>query len=288
MKEITFYYTGDTFPAVSITGNSCALNCKHCNRRMLENLHHGISTEEIIALAEKFEKRRATGMLLTGGCDRNARVPIYRFVEAIKKIKKETNLILLAHTGIIDYDTAKLLKEAGLDGVSLDVVSDEKVAENIYGIKIPAEKYEQSLLAHKKAGIKIISPHVCVGLNFGKLSHEISSLNTISCISPTEIIIIALMPLKSTPMENVRVAPEDVLEVIEEARKKFPTTRIILGCAHSTGEDRALIEELVIEKVDGIAMPTPRVKKLAEKLNFKIYEQHTCCAIPLLKGDAIG
>ena len=288
MKEITFYYTGDSFPAISVTGRSCALNCKHCNRRMLENLYSAKSNEELLKLAKNFSKKNARGLLLTGGCDGEARVPIYRFYEAIKRIKKETNLIVLAHTGIIDYDTAKLLKEAGLDGVSLDIVASEEVTESIYGIKIPKEKYRESLLALKKAGIKVISPHVCVGLYYGKLSHELDSLDLISCIAPTEIIIIALMPLKGTPMENVKVKPNSVVKIIEEARKRFPKTRIILGCAHSVGEDRALIEELVINKVNGIAMPTPRVEKLAERLNFKIYRQGTCCALPLFEGDSLG
>ena len=283
MREIIFYFTGKNFPPISITGKKCALNCKHCGRRMLENLYYATTNEELVNLALKFEKKKAKGILLTGGCNSSGKVPITKFAKAIEKIKKETNLILLAHTGIINFEEAKILKEAGLDGVSLDIVADENVTQKIYGIRIPKEEYKNSLISLKKAKIDIISPHICVGLNFGNLSHELDSLKLVSTIKPKNLIIIALMPLKGTEMENVNVNPRDVAMVFKEAKKLLPGTRIVLGCAHSTGENRAKIEELVLPIVDGIALPTPRIKKIAQKSKMSIIEQKTCCDIPRLE-----
>jgi hypothetical protein len=65
----------------------------------------------------------------------------------------------------------------------------------------------------------------------------------------------------------------------------FPTTPITLGCAHSKGKDRALIDELAIKAgVTSIALPTPRAEKIAKDYGYKINRQNTCCAVPYKEG----
>ncbi len=277
--KITFYFTSDKFPTISVTGYACSLSCKHCKKLMLRPLHKAKTNDEIYRLCMMFYKRGAVGCLLTGGCELDGSVPIYRYTEAIKRVKKDTNLILLAHSGIIDYNKAKDLADAGLDGVSLDVVGSSRVTREVYGIEIPKEKYKETLINLKKAGIKIISPHVTTGLYFGKLSHELDALKIIrESIVPTAIEITALMPLKGTPMERSKVKPLDVAKVVAIAKLMFPEVEITLGCAHSKGRDRYVIERLSIEAgVSNIAIPTER---LVREVKGRI--QNTCCAIPYM------
>jgi uncharacterized radical SAM superfamily protein len=229
-KNVNFYFTGSSFPAISVTGGACALSCKHCGRNMLEGVHHARTSEEIVSLAKEFENKGAKGCLITGGCRQDGSVPIDNYLETIETIKKETSLFLLAHTGVIGRQTAKALKGAGLDGVSLDIVGNSATAEKVYGIEITPEKYRQSLIALDGAGFDVISPHVCVGLDFGEVSHEIDALEIVSSIRPTTIEIIALMPLKGTPMENSKPSPVDVAKIIAIAQLWFPETPITLGC----------------------------------------------------------
>lgn len=280
-KGINFYYTGNTFPAISVTGSRCALNCSHCGGHMLEGVHHGVSTQEIVTMAKGFEAKGSKGILLTGGCRPDGSVPLEDFADAIRRLKEETDLYLLAHTGIIDNGTARDLRHAGLDGVSLDVVGNVETTRKVYGIDIHPEKYRSSLLAFENAGFDVISPHVCVGLDYGRTGHELEALNIISGITPTTIEIIALMPLKGTPMEGCRVVPEDVARIIAIAQLMFPEVPITLGCAHSNGNDRALIEELALKAgATSIALPTPRTERLAEEMGFEINRVRTCCAVP--------
>jgi hypothetical protein len=280
-RYVNFYFTGKWFPPISVTGNACALKCKHCQRYLLDGLFWAKGNEEVVELCKSFDKKGAIGCLLTGGCRADGTVPIDEFTPAIEEVKEETDLILLAHTGVIDYKTAKGLASAGLDGVSLDVVGDADIVEEIYGVRLEPERYRESLVALEKAGIEIISPHVCVGLNFGRLSHELNALDIISSINPTTVEIIALMPLRGTPMQNIKPEPGDVAKVIAIAQLLFPNTAITLGCAHSKGKDRAVIDELAIEAgVSSIALPTPRAKKVAEGYGYCINYQSTCCAIP--------
>ncbi len=277
--KLTFYFTSDKFPTISVTGYACSLSCKHCKKLMLKPLHKAKTNDEIYRLCVMFYKKGALGCLLTGGCDLDGSVPIYRYTDAIKRVKEDTDLILLAHTGIIDYKKASSLAKAGLDGVSLDVVGSSRVTKEVYGIEIPEEKYRETLINLEKAGIRIISPHVTTGLYFGKLSHELNALKIIrDSIAPTAIEITALMPLKGTPMEKSRVKPLDVAKVVAIAKLMFPEIEITLGCAHSKGMDRYVIERLAIEAgVSNIAIPTERTMR-----EFKGRIQNTCCAIPYM------
>ncbi len=279
-KSVNFYFTGESFPAISVTGDACALDCKHCGRNMLKGVHHVRKGDDIVEMAKAFEKKGAIGCLLTGGCRPDGSVPIDEFLDAIETIKRETSLFLLAHTGIIDAHAARRLSNAGLDGVSLDIVGNAEVAKRVYGIGITPEKYRESLINLEKR-FDVVSPHVCVGLDFGKLSHELEALEIVSSIRPTTIEIIALMPLKETPMENSKPSPMDVAKIIAIAQLSFPETPIILGCAHSRGTDRATIEELALRAgVSGIALPTPKTEVLALKMGYGTRKIETCCAVP--------
>lgn len=278
---LTFYSGGARFPVISITKNSCALDCKHCGRHLLDGVYWADRNEEFVRLCRSFKRQGAVGCLITGGCRSDGSVPVDEFIPAVREIKEENDMLLLAHTGIIDNETARALSEAGLDGVSIDVVGIPEVARKIYGIEILEDAYLASLRALESQGIKIISPHVTAGLDFGKIGHELKALNLISQIRPTTVEITAIRPVRGTAMENIRVRPLDVAKIISVARLMFPKTPVILGCAHSIGNDRAIIEELAIKAgVSGIALPTSRTRRIAEKMGIEVREQATCCAIP--------
>ncbi len=284
-KRVAFFFTGDKFPTISITGSSCKLMCKHCMRNMLKPLHKAITEEELYNLCKEFYERNVLGILLTGGCEYDATVPIYKYSNVIKRVKKEFKYLVVAHTGLVDYDKAKLLVESGLDGISLDVTAMEEVTSEVYGIKISRESYRKTLKNFEIAGIKYSSPHVTTGLYYGKLSHELESLKLIKeTIKPTSVVITALMPLKNTPMENCFVDVYDVAKVITIARLMFPDIEIKLGCAHSKGIDRYKIEKLALEAgVDAIAIPT---NKILEEYKGDVI-QNTCCLLPIF-GDNYG
>jgi len=280
-KRIYFYYTGDRYPALSLTADHCDLLCKHCKAELLKRLPPIRNNDDLIRVCKNLKKRGAKGCLLTGGCDITARVPIGDFVEGIRKAKEETELILIAHTGPVEDHELEGLKKAGLDGILLDIVGSPETTKRIYGIEIPERRYLDTLVACENYGIDIISPHVCVGLDYGRLSHELNSLKIIQSIKPTTIVIIALMPLLNTPMKDTRVNPEDVARIVAIAKLMFPSTPVTLGCAKSAGELRGRIDELGIKAgASAVAMPTDNARILAEQSGYAIEEIETCCGIP--------
>ncbi len=291
-RRINFYYTSNFFPAISLTGSSCALNCKHCGRKLIERLVPALTSSELVRVCLNLHKNGSTGALLTGGCNIDGKVPLEPFLDAIQEVKEKTGMLLIAHTGIMDYAEARDLKDAGIDGVCVDIVGSVEVTREVYGIELYPEDYQKTLKAFEKAGIGNISTHVCVGLYEGRLSHEISALDIISAIKPSNVVVIGLTNIVGTPMENIRINPNDVINILCNARLRFPDTHVSLGCARGKGGIRSEIDKLAVQSgVNNIAVPTPAAYAEAKKLNLEVREYHACCSLlpedlPLTRVDS--
>lgn len=278
-RNLSLFITSSSFPSVSLTGSRCELNCKHCGGKLLSRLIPADSPERLEEVARRIARGGAIGMLVTGGCDVNGKVPTATVAESIRRVKQETDLIMIAHTGFITYDEACALADAGLDGIAFDVVGDAGTIRRVYGINATEDDYLQSLKAISDAGIDIF-PHVCVGLDFGRLRGELRALELISEIDPTTVVITGLMPIAGTPMSSVKPDPYDFAEVFCRATELFPETPITLGCAHSSGRDRELIEMIALGcGVLRIALPTPGFVRYAEARGYGTEYFGTCCGV---------
>ncbi len=280
-RIINFFYTSHHFPALSVTASACALRCKHCETKILQNLVAACSSQKLFETCEKLAYKGAKGVLITGGCLSNGKVPLSGFLDAIALIKRRTKLIVIVHPGILDFEEAKNLVAAGVDGAAVDVVGLPKTTKNVYGIELEPADYLRTLQALEKAKMPIISPHVCVGLDFGKTRHEIAAFKIISSIKPTTVVITALMPLRGTPMEKSRVKIFDVAKVVAIARLMFPNVPITLGCARSIGEDRSLIEKLAVQAgITNVATPSEFAIRYAKSVGLETECYTACCAVP--------
>ena len=278
-KKINFFITSDSFPSISVTGSSCSLMCQHCRGKLLQRLIPATTSEELEKKALGLYRSGAKGILLTGGCDERGRVPIRNLIPAIKKLKETTDLILIAHTGFISGEEAGSLKDSGLDGIGFDVMGDMTSVLDVYGLHLSEKEYVDSLQAISDSGL-LIFPHVCVGIHFGKLSGEYRALEMIRLIAPATVIITGLMPLAGTPMEHIKPNPLDFEKVIKKAIVMFPDIPVILGCAHSSGKDRADIEKMALLcGVSGIAAPTFGTIGFAKEKGYEINYYGACCGL---------
>ena len=278
-RNLSLFITSSFFPSVSLTGSRCELNCKHCGGKLLSRLIPVDSPEKLEEVARRIARGGATGMLVTGGCDADGKVPTATVAESIRRIKQETDLIIIAHTGFITPDEACALADAGLYGIAFDVVGDPGTVRRVYGINATEDDYLQSLKAISDAGIDIF-PHVCVGLDFGRLRGELRALELISEIDPTTVVITGLMPIAGTPMSSLKPDPYDFIGVFARATELFPEIPITLGCAHSSGRDRELIEMIALEcGVLRIALPTPGFVRYAEAEGYSTAYFGTCCGL---------
>jgi uncharacterized radical SAM superfamily protein len=280
-RVINFFYTSKFFPPITVTGTKCAYNCLHCQKRLLGMMIPAEKPQTLINKCIRLEKNGAKGILISGGCLPDFTVPIEKFADAIKLVKKKTRLLIIAHTGLLNEKRAKILSRSKLDGVAIDIVGSSETTKAIYGVKIQKKKYIETLNAVKKAHFQIVSPHICVGLHFGKLLGELEALRIVSAINPTTIVLTVLMPLADTSMREYLVKPLDVAKVIALAKIMFPNTPITLGCARSKGVNREKIEEIAISAgITNIAMPTRRAYETAKSYGLKIKNYGACCGVP--------
>ncbi|PKM92520.1 MAG: radical SAM protein [Euryarchaeota archaeon HGW-Euryarchaeota-1] len=290
-KEIDFYAPGFIkydvmgfknksidFPAISITGESCALNCEHCKKHLLKTMIPAKTPEELLDVCIDLYKKGAKGCLISGGADSTGRVPLKKFIDVIKKIKKETNLTLAVHTGIVDEETAKGMASAGVDIALVDVIGDRETLENVYHLNVSPADFENSLICLKENGVKI-APHIVIGLNYGKISGEFHALDILQRIGPDAIVFAGLMPFRDTPMFSVNPpTAKDIAKFIAAARLMFPETPLILGCARNR-KDKAELDKLAVRAgINAIAHPSGTAIEEAKKMNLKINFKAVCCA----------
>ncbi len=275
-----FFYHGmrGRYPGVSITGAKCALKCDHCQAKTLEPM---IYTELPEVLEEKcryFHQNGSHGVLISGGCDDQGRLPWKPFISSIKKIKETTGLYISIHCGLVDEETAIMLKQAGVDQALIDVIGDDETYRAIYHVDFGVSRIYSSLEALNKAGLAVV-PHVVCGLYYGKIKGEKKALKMITEFDIDQLVIVSLMAVKGTPVEGVKTpSAREVAEIIVEARELMPDTRISLGCARERGNED--LELLAIDAgVNRMALPSESAIEKAKGYGLEIRYQRTCCSV---------
>jgi uncharacterized radical SAM superfamily protein len=94
------------------------------------------------------------------------------------------------------------------------------------------------------------------------------------------LVIVALMRIPGTPAARaVPPQPEQVADIIAEARIQMPRTPISLGCARQRGNSR--LEELAIDAgINRMALPSEEALARAQGYGLDIRFQPTCCSVP--------
>ena len=278
-KTNNFHLSPAAFPSISVTGSSCALKCKHCGGRVLNTMFPATTPDELINLCTRLKSKGAIGCLISGGCLPDGSVPLGRFGEAIAKIKRDLALTVVVHTGVVDLTMARRLKDAGVDAALIDIIGSEETIREIYQLEVKVEDYDRSLKALHESGIPLV-PHVLVGLHYGELKGELQALKMISKYTPSAVIIIALMPIKSTPMEKANPPlPEEIVKVLTAARLLMPQTPIVLGCMRPKGKHRTKTDTLALKAgVNAIAFPAKEAIQLAESMKLEITFSSLCCS----------
>jgi uncharacterized radical SAM superfamily protein len=275
-----YYCSSPTdFPTISVTGKGCALKCKHCGGKVLETMYPATMPEKLLDLCAQLKHNGAVGCLISGGCLPDGSVPVGKFVDVIGKVKRELGLTVFVHTGIIDFERAKKLKDAGVDAALIDIIGSDETIREIYNLNVTVKDYESSLKALHEAGI-IFMPHVIVGLHYGQLKGELHALKMISAYKPQALVIIAFMPIHGTEMSTVEPPkPEDIAKVITAARLMFPATPLVLGCMRPKGKNRVKTDILALKAgVDAIAFPTEEAVKFAKNQGYAISFSSFCCS----------
>jgi len=273
-----FKSSRSSFPSISITGRKCSLNCKHCGGRLLKTMIPAETPSKLVEVLRRIKAHGAVGCLISGGCLPDGSVPVEKFVDAVAEAKK-MGLKVVVHTGLVSLETARRLKEAGVDAVSIDILGSDETIREIYNLEASVREYEESLEALSKAGIPF-TPHVLVGLHYGELRGEFNALKMISKHNPSALIIIVFFPIRGTRMEHVKPPPpEDVAKVLVQSRLVMPKVPVVLGCARPKGKHRVKTDTLAVEAgVNGIAFPEDEAVEKAFEFGLEVSFSPLCCS----------
>lgn len=218
------------------------------------------------------------GILLSGGSAPDGSVPTYEQTDVIQKIKRDLNLKISAHTGIVNRTQAQVLSTY-LDMALVDVIGDDETIHDILGLDACAQDYERSLREMSAAGIPL-APHVIVGLHYGELKGEFRALEMVRKFNPQVVVIVVFIPTKGTSMEGT--APpnvEDVVKVIATAREMFDVP-LSLSCVRPGGRYRSMLDRYaILSGIDRIAVPSRSAYSTAKELGLNVVEiPKMCCS----------
>jgi len=278
-KTDRFCSSPTAFPSISVTGSFCALKCKHCGGKVLNTMIIALTPKQLIEVCSDVKRKGGIGCLISGGCLPDGSVPLDKFVDAIAEVKQRLGLTVVVHTGVMDFDMARRLKEAGVDAALIDIIGSDETIKEIYQLNVRISDYNKSLSALHQSGLPLV-PHVLVGLHYGKLLGEFHALKMISKYSPSAVIVIALMPIRGTSMQDVAPpSPEDIARVLVAARFMLPETPLVLGCMRPKGKHRIETDTLAVKVgVNAIAFPDKQAIQLAESIELETMFSSLCCS----------
>ncbi len=274
------------YRAVSITGDKCELSCEHCQGRLLTTMPAVKTPDALKRVAMEARARGDEGILITGGCDKNGKLPWDGFYDAIAWIKGGADLLVSVHSGQLNHSEAVKLKESGVDQALVDIIGDDETAEKICHLPNGVSTIRATLDALFSAGLDV-APHIVFGLNFGELVGEKKALDLLANYPFNKYIVVVLAPTKGTPMESVSgPLPDQVAAYLALARTKHPKMEAGLGCARPRGKSRERLDTLaILAGVNSIAMAAEGSLKVAAQMGLSIEDRRSCCSIgPIVKN----
>lgn len=283
-RDSTFYacYPHPKFPTISITGDKCALNCKHCGGHYLQNMLACPTPDILRKTCLELASNGAHGVLLSGGYNEDGYVPFAPFLDAIEQVKNDTGLFLSAHTGLVPNWLAQELGKAGVDLVDFDLIGDDETVELVTGIDRSVEDYRRAMKALERS-LPHVVPHICIGLHAGELRGEFRALEMLSDFEISGLVFLALVPTPGTPFEKVEApSPSAVGEVIARARLRFPEIPLALGCMRPRSRDRVEFElQAVRFGVDRMVAPAADTIKEVKRRGIEVKRVDACCSLPV-------
>jgi len=270
------------FLPISITGNACALNCDHCDTKILDPMIPLDQKSGLFAMCRKMAEKGTKSVLISGGSMKNGQVPFLKHIEDITRVKKELGLKIIMHTGLVDEKMAKALKSADIDGVALDIIGSNETIKKVYHLDITVDDFDRSLELLSTYGLSV-RPHIILGLHYGRFLGEYTALEMIKKYNVHALILVILTPLHGTPMFGVKLPDsQEVASFFINARLSMPDSKILLGCARPVGDYKKEVDMAAVNAgLNGIAYPAEGIIEHAQSRGLEpaFFEDSCSCGI---------
>lgn len=276
----------DRFRAISVTGSACALQCDHCQAKVLDGMISVRLGQDLFDVASTLHARGSEGILVSGGSTRGGGVPLASHLRHVPRIREELGMRVVVHSGVVSPELAEQIAASGADAVMLDIIGADETISDVYHLDMTVEDFDRSLALLAERELRII-PHIVLGLHYGRFLGEHRALEIVGKYPVSTLILVVLVPLVGTPMAHLPPPPvNDVISFFETSRLAMPDTRINLGCARPMAAAKEVLDRAAVDLgLNGIAYPAEGAIEYARSkgLEPKLYEW--CCSMSWA-GDA--
>ncbi|GAB4511579.1 MAG: radical SAM protein [Sulfuricaulis sp.] len=277
----------NAWPAISITGSDCKLQCDHCKAKILEPMLAARTPEQLWLTVEGLVTGGAQGMLLTGGSNHRNEVEYDPYYPVVRRIKDTWPSFKIAvHTALVDKAAAQRMEEAGIDVAMMDVIGAQETVTQVYHLKRSVDDFERTLETLVATKMKVV-PHIVIGLHYGRLLGEWKALEMIRRHRPDALVLVVVMPMYATPKRPFATPdPHEVGRFFLEVRETLPDIPLLLGCARPPGAAKTIIDTYaVMADLNGMAHPSDGMVELAARLDRPVRVTPACCSIAV--GDEV-
>ena len=282
----------NSFPSFSITAGACGLNCDHCQAKILEPMIPATSPEMLdMKVRTLVHTQNLQGFLLSGGSNRRNEIPYERYYPVVERLKRDFPQMRIAiHTALTSEKGARSMEAAGVDTAMMDVIGAQETIREVYHLDRPVEDFEATLAALCATSMEI-TPHIVIGLHYGRLLGETNALDMVSRHPVHALVLVVIMPFYAAPGLFATPETSDVGRIFLEARRRLPDRQVLLGCARPPGMHKRVTDAYaVMAGLDGIAFPADGVVAVTEAIGRPYHQEHACCAIKLgrTRGAAVS
>ncbi len=263
--EITWSYPLDT-AVLSLTGQQCALDCAHCGGHYLGGMRP----------IWEAEPDRSTSCLISGGCDPTGRVPVLAHLDRVRAWRQ--GRAMNWHVGFVSEQEVATIAPL-VDVVSFDFVGDDLTIREVYGLDRTVDDYIQTyrLLRHYARTV----PHITIGLRGGELGHELPALELLQELGVDGLVLLVFIPTPGTRYaERQPPSLPAVADLLAEARLRFPSIPLYLGCMRPRGRYREELDPLAVRAgINVVVSPSRPARQKAVELGLASRQIRECCVL---------
>jgi uncharacterized radical SAM superfamily protein len=271
----------NSFPAFSVTAGGCALDCDHCQAKILEPMIPATNPE---MLERKVRELVATqdlqGFLLSGGSTKKNEIRYERYYPVLERLKRDHPKLKIAiHSALLDAPRARAMAAAGVDTAMMDVIGSQDTIREVYHLERPVADFEATLAALCGTTMEVV-PHIVIGLHYGRILGEPAALDIVSRHRIHSLVLVVIMPFYAKPGTFETPATSDVGRIFLQARQRIADRQVLLGCARPPGMHRRVTDAYaVMAGLDGIAFPADGALGVAHAIGRPVFQEHACCSI---------
>lgn len=279
----------NSFPAFSVTGGACALDCDHCQAKILEPMIPATTPDMLdrkvrdLVLLQDLQ-----GFLLSGGSNKRNEIKYEKYYPVIERLKCDfPHLKVAIHSALLDERRARLMESAGVDTAMMDVIGAQETIRDVYHLERSVDDFEATLAALCATRMEIV-PHIVIGLHYGRLLGEANALDICARHGVHSLVLVVVMPFYAKAGTFVTPLAHDVGRIFLEARRRLAKP-VLLGCARPAGMHKRIVDAYaVMAGLDGIAFPAEGVIGVCDAIGRPFEQQHACCSVKIGGGFGAG